>query len=148
MDLEKLPIFEGTEPRITIMNLSGKSGRRTRPFHLGDRVVLVVEGTISRVAHEDTKGGIARAHTLVVEEVYELGADRSVSLIEDLTEEYTRALDDIEGRVQLPFGDDGEEIPDEYEGGDATPADGDYSAEAEPDGDPDAFAGEHTSDED
>lgn len=134
MDLEKLPIFEGTEPRITMMNLSGKSGRRTRPFHLGDQVVLVVEGTISRVAHEDTKGGIARAHTLVVEDIYELGGDRAVSLIEDLSQEYTAALDEIEGRVQLPFGDgDGEEIPGEYED-----AEGDDLGDAQdaPDADP------------
>lgn len=107
MDLDKLPGFEGKEPVGTKLVLSGGSERRTRPYHIGDQIVIVVEGTVTAVNHAETKGGIVREHKLAIESAYELGGDRAPDLISELSEEYQEAVDDALGRqvIQPEQGD-------------------------------------------
>lgn len=107
MELDKLPGFEGKEPVGTKLVLSGGSERRTRPYHIGDSIVIVVEGTVTAVNHAETKGGIVREHKLAIETAYELGGDRAPNLIAELSEEYQEAVDDALGRsvIQPELGD-------------------------------------------
>lgn len=108
---DDLPDFEGREPVGTSLTLGGKADRLTRPFRIGDKLVLVVEVTVTGVNHTETKGGIVREHKLAVADAYELGGQRKQDLLETLHEEYESAMDDMKGRRRLPFDGDGEEEP-------------------------------------
>lgn len=99
--IDKLPGFEGSDPVGTALKLGGKIDRRTRPWKIGERVVLVIEGTVTGVDHKQAKGGIVRVHELALDDGYELGGDRAPDLIEQLADEYTAAMDDHLGRARL-----------------------------------------------
>lgn len=106
-----LPEFEGRDPVATNLSLSGVVDRRTRPFHIGERIALVVEVTVTGVTHKETKGGIVRSHALAVADAYELGGERKADLLEVLAEEYQAFEDEQKARTPIDFTD-----PDPYGG--------------------------------
>lgn len=103
---DDLPEFEGRDPIATALSLSGNVDRRTRPFHIGEKIALVVEVTVTGVTHKETKGGIVRAHSLAVADAYELGGDRKSDLLEVLASEYTAWEDEQAARTPIDFTDD------------------------------------------
>lgn len=100
MEQTALPMFEGAQPRLTELQLSGGSKRRTRPYRMHERITLVVEVEVTGISHIETKGGMARRHMVSIADVYELGADRAPSLIEELSEQYDEMFG---GMARLPF---------------------------------------------
>lgn len=98
-----LPAFEGEQPRLTELALTGGSKRRTRPYRLHERITLVIEVEVTAVEHVETKGGLARKHKVAMVDVYELGGDRAPDLIATLADEYETAFG---GMSRLPFGAD------------------------------------------
>lgn len=95
-----LPAFEGEQPRLTELALTGGSKRRTRPYRLHERITLVIDVEVTAVEHVETKGGLARKHKVAMVDVYELGGDRAPDLIATLADEYEEAFG---GMARLPF---------------------------------------------
>lgn len=122
MIYDDLPLFEDIRPIGTIASLAGKIGKRTRPFHIGDEVVLVIECEVTGVDHTQGKGGVVRGHKLTIVDGYELGGDAAPDLITTLAAEYAEAMGETGEPTLFDSADDLPEY-DAEEHGDPEPGD-------------------------
>lgn len=94
----ELPDFEGTRPVGVVTKLNGAGERIQRAMHLGERGVLLVEYEVANVGHSSTKGGVKRAHTLKVLDLYELEGKPGRRLLNAARQAYRTADNERHGR--------------------------------------------------
>ena len=58
----QLPLFEGKEPRVATMKVSGATEDRVGCLALEEEVYFVGKGTVAGVSHQDVKHQFTRVH--------------------------------------------------------------------------------------
>lgn len=106
--LKTLPAFEGlptTEVSLEVRGIEGglNEGLTIEPvvLHKGDRVYLLLEGTVDHILHKGIKDEDAwrRAHVIRVDAGTIVDAD----FAEERLEEHARRLEEARGLQRLPF---------------------------------------------
>lgn len=106
--LEHLPEFEGLptlEVSLEVRGIEGglNEGLTIAPavFHRGDRVFLLVEGTVDAILHKSVadREGWRRAHVLRVDAGTIVDAEFAEARLED----HARRLEEARGLQRLPF---------------------------------------------
>ena len=100
----ELPEFEGLQPVGVVTKITGGGSRITRPMHLGERGVLVVEYEVTDVGHSRTDDGVKRKHTLKAVDLLEVPDRPGKRLLNNLKESYRMATE----TGGLPFADQGD----------------------------------------
>lgn len=96
--------FEGHEVMEISCKVTGNVGdaRLNRSLTPGDRVVIVAEGVVRSVNHEDKYTGLVRVQTLKVAEGFVVADETDADdLIHKLRAERQRQLDDLLGTPPL-----------------------------------------------
>ena len=102
--------FEGDEVVGVTISVMGKAGddRLNAPLKLGDRVVVVSEGVVDRVAHQRSDVGLVRVQTVKVAEGFVLADETdALDLIHKLRRDRQKELDDLLGTPPLEGFDEG-----------------------------------------
>lgn len=96
-----LPDFEGQKPVGVQTSISGTGQRITRPLHIGQRVILVVEAEVSGVNHKES-GGLKRIQTLAVKDLYEAEGKDGAKLLSGMKLRAKKSEDARSGKLAIP----------------------------------------------
>lgn len=102
---DQLPEFEGTVPVGVLTSVTGTSQRISRPIHLGEKVVLLVEAEVGQIGHKVGKDGLKRHQALVAADVWELADGEATDLLRALRTSARLEADAAMGVAGLPFDD-------------------------------------------
>lgn len=96
-----LPEFEGRRPVGVVTKVNGSGERIHRSMALGEKVLLLVETTVSEVNHKQTKEGLKRHHTLVVDDLWETPEGEVSELLARCRQAYHDAERDRTGQLTI-----------------------------------------------
>lgn len=109
----KLPQFEGQAVRSTAVSVTGKVtdaiAQPVRPLELGESIVVLVTGTVTKVTHQEAENGLVRMHTVKAAEVFEVDEGDADLMVAELRSRTESAIDELLGRKRLEFGEGGDE---------------------------------------
>jgi hypothetical protein len=113
VQVPQLPEHHGVVPVGTVTSISGSSSRLFRPMEVDEKVVFLVEASVTEEGHRSVKAGLHRLHKLYVNDMWELSAEQASRLLTKAKRD-AKALDDLlAARAPLPgINDDAEEEDD------------------------------------
>jgi hypothetical protein len=106
----------------TETKLSGSLDRLDRPLGFRERVILVIDATVSEEAIKSSGDGPIRKRTLKLTDAYELEGERGVNIVNALRGERRKAEDEAAGRNPIPGLEDFPEVTTDGSGVVATPS--------------------------
>lgn len=121
--IPQLPEHHGQVPSGVVTSINGSSSRLFRPLQTEEKLVLLVEATVTAEGHRVVTDGLHRTHTLRVTDLFELAGEKGARLLRDAKKSASALEDATKARAPLPGINDDE--PDQ---------------DVDPDDDPDPLA--------